>query len=286
MAETPFPGQVLATEELANRLLAGSAALFPTDTVPALAAPAETVAQLWQLKQRPARKPMILMGADAEALFAALDVPIAPQWRAMAERCWPGAVTLVLPARGGLARALGGEGSSLGLRIPACPVALELLRRTGPLATTSANRSSEPPCRTAAEAAALFPTLPLLGPVPWPQGSGHPSTVMAWIGPAENSPAADGGPSDRLTPSDPQDSGLRQDPRDQEAALEGRGRPEPQGEDGEPGAGGGVGERSAVGGAKAVAGGPGRWQILRAGALMPLDLLPGVEPWQFSGPKS
>lgn len=230
MAETPFPGQVLAAAELADRLLAGSAALFPTDTVPALAARPEAAAQLWQLKRRPARKPMILMGADAEALFAALEVPIAPQWRAMAERCWPGAVTLVLPAQGRLARALHGEGSSLGLRIPACPVALELLRRTGPLATTSSNRSSEPPCGTAAEAATLFPLLPLLGPVPWPQGSGQPSTVVAWIGLAEISPAEDGG--------------LR--------------------------------ESSAVAVAKAVAGEAGHWQILRAGALMPLDLLPGA----------
>jgi len=230
MAETPFPGQVLAAAELAGRLHSGSAALFPTDTVPALAARPEAAAQLWQLKRRPARKPMILMGADAEALFAALEVPIAPQWRAMAERCWPGAVTLVLPAQGRLARALHGEGSSLGLRIPACPVALELLRRSGPLATTSANRSSEPPCGTAAEAATLFPLLPLLGPVPWPQGSGQPSTVVAWIGLAEISPAEDGG--------------LR--------------------------------ESSAVAVAKAVAGEAGHWQILRAGALMPLDLLPGA----------
>jgi len=230
MAETPFPGQVLAAAELAGRLHSGSAALFPTDTVPALAARPEAAAQLWQLKRRPARKPMILMGADAEALLAALDLPIEPQWRAMAERCWPGAVTLVLPAQGRLARALHGEGSSLGLRIPACPVALELLRRSGPLATTSANRSSEPPCGTAAEAATLFPLLPLLGPVPWPQGSGQPSTVVAWIGLAEISPAADGG--------------LR--------------------------------ESSAVAVAKAVAGEAGHWQILRAGALMPLDLLPGA----------
>ena len=206
MAETPIPGQVLAAADLADRLRAGSAALFPTDTVPALAALPDAAAQLWQLKRRPARKPMILMGADPEALFAALDLPIEPQWRAMAERCWPGAVTLVL--------ALHGEGSSLGLRIPACPVALALLRRSGPLATTSANRSSEPPCRTAAEAAALFPALPQLGPVPWPEGSGQPSTVLAWIGPGE--------------------------PR------------------------------------SGAASDPGRWQILRAGALMPLDLLPGA----------
>ena len=214
MAETPCPGQVLAPAELADRLRAGSAALFPTDTVPALAARPEAAAQLWQLKRRPARKPMILMGADPEALFAALDLPIEPQWRAMAERCWPGAVTLVLPARGPLALALHGEGSSLGLRIPACPVALELLRRSGPLATTSANRSSDPPCRSAAEAAVQFPALPQLGPVPWPEGSGQPSTVLAWIGPGE--------------------------PR------------------------------------SGAASDPGRWQILRAGALMPLDLLPGA----------
>ena len=90
MVETPFPPQILAAAELAGRLHSGSAALFPTDTVPALAARPEAAAQLWQLKRRPARKPMILMGADAEALFAALEVPIAPQWRAMAERCWPG----------------------------------------------------------------------------------------------------------------------------------------------------------------------------------------------------
>ena len=180
MVETPFPPQILAAAELAGRLHSGSAALFPTDTVPALAARPEAAAQLWQLKRRPARKPMILMGADAEALFAALDLPIEPQWRAMAERCWPGAVTLVLPARGALAQALHGEGSSLGLRIPACPVALELLRRSGPLATTSANRSGEPACTSADTAAAAFPTVPQLGPVPWPPPSGQASTVLAW----------------------------------------------------------------------------------------------------------
>ena len=272
MAEELVPAHGLAAGELADRLRAGSAALFPTDTVPALAARPDAAAQLWQLKRRPARKPMILMGADAEALFAALDLPIEPQWRAMAERCWPGAVTLVLPARGPLAQALQGEGSSLGLRIPSCPLALELLRRSGPLATTSANRSSEPPCRSAAEAAALFPALPLLGPVPWPQGSGQPSTVVAWIGPAEGRPGADAGACDRLAPSDPHRSG----PRHPEAALEGRTRPERPGEPAGPRAGGSFGERDTEAAAKAAAGATSGWQILRAGALMPLDLLPGA----------
>ena len=270
MAEPPFPGQVLAAAGLAERLLAGSAALFPTDTVPALAARPEAAAQLWQLKQRPARKPMILMGADAEALFAALGVPIGDSWRAMAEHCWPGAVTLVLPARGALAQALHGEGSSLGLRIPACPLALELLRRSGPLATTSANRSNEPPCTTAAEAAALFADVPLLGPLPWPGGSGQPSTVLAWTGPhGQASPEREGagaGPEEGPGPEEGfgPEGGF---------VLEGgfglEGGPGPE-------EGPGPGDRAWIPGANPVARDAGHWQILRAGALMPMDLLPGA----------
>ena len=240
MVEPPVPGHVLAAAGLADRLRAGSAALFPTDTVPALAARPEAAAQLWQLKQRPARKPMILMGADAESLFAALGVPIEARWRAMAERCWPGAVTLVLPARGPVAQALHGAGSSLGLRIPACPVALDLLRRSGPLATTSANRSSEPPCTTAAQAAALFAELPLLGPLPWPEGSGQPSTVLAWTGP------------------------------------NGQASPEREGEDAAAGGPPGPGASPGAPGANPLPWDAGHWQILRAGALMPRDLLAGA----------
>ena len=187
MAEAPDIRQILAPNELADRLQAGSAALFPTDTVPALTARPEAAAQLWQLKQRPARKPMILMGADPEALFAALGLPIELAWRAMAERCWPGAVTLVLPARGPLARALHGEGSSLGLRIPACPLALELLRRSGPLATTSANRSSVPPAARPPRRRPSSRTSPCWAPCPGPRAAANPA--RSWPGWAQ--PKAD-----------------------------------------------------------------------------------------------
>jgi L-threonylcarbamoyladenylate synthase len=288
MAEASVPPQALAADELAQWLLAGSAALFPTDTVPALAARPEAAAQLWQLKQRPARKPMILMGADAEALFAALERPIAPEWSAMAQRCWPGAVTLVLPARGALAQALHSEGSSLGLRIPACPLALELLRRSGPLATTSANRSSEPPCRTAAEAAALFPALALLGPLPWPDGSGQPSTVLAWVGGDGDCAQGDAEASPLLNqggrPSSASGQGLagrnRGDPLqgrlDQPARPTELGGPPWPGQGPMPPASGAATTKDVALGANPLAGGPGRWQILRSGALMPKDLLPGA----------
>lgn len=171
-----------AAAPLARRLAEGEAVLFPTDTLPALAARPESAALLWQLKQRPAHKPLILMGADLAQLIEALGVPWQQPWIEQAQLNWPGAVTLVLPIAGAFTSHLHPGGTSLGLRVPACEPARELLRLSGPLATTSANRSGELPATTAAEAARQFPGLTLLEPVPWPAGSGQASTVLAWRG--------------------------------------------------------------------------------------------------------
>jgi L-threonylcarbamoyladenylate synthase len=174
-------------EEMAERLAAGEAVLFPTDTLPALAARPEAAGLLWQLKVRPADKPLILMGADLSQLVELLGVPWQQPWLEQARRCWPGAVTLILPISGVITAQLHPGGSSLGLRVPACPPAQELLRRSGPLATTSANRSGQPAATTAAEAAEQFPDLALLEPLPWPAGSGQASTVLAWHGDGQGS---------------------------------------------------------------------------------------------------
>lgn len=182
-------GPILAAPDLARHLLRGEPALFPTDTLPALAAVPAAAAALWTLKQRPAEKPLILMAADLPQLLAWLGetwpAEPPPAWLEQASRCWPGAVTLVLPLRGARIAALNPTGGSLGLRIPACEAARQLLRLSGPLATTSANPSGQEAARDAADAATLFPELPLLGPLPWPQGSGRASTVLAWQGGAD-----------------------------------------------------------------------------------------------------
>jgi L-threonylcarbamoyladenylate synthase len=169
-----------ASSDLLGRLAAGEAVLFPTDTLPALAARPEAAGLLWRLKQRPAVKPLILMGADLAQLERALGVPWLEAWSEQARRCWPGAFTLVLPITGVLTDQLNPGGGSLGLRVPACAMARALLLQSGPLATTSANRSGQPPATTAAEAARQFPELSLLQPLPWPEGSGQASTVLAW----------------------------------------------------------------------------------------------------------
>ena len=73
------------------------------------------------------------------------------------EAFWPGALTLVLDARADLDWDLGESGGTVALRMPDHPLALELLRRTGPMAVTSANRTGLAPATDAAAALAAFP---------------------------------------------------------------------------------------------------------------------------------
>jgi L-threonylcarbamoyladenylate synthase len=167
--------------ELAARLQAGEAAILPTDTLPALASRPEAANLLWELKERPRHKPVILMAARGDTLLQCLGRAIEPAWQHMADRYWPGALTLVLPAQGTWLEQLNPGGTTLGLRLPACQAALELLALSGPLATTSANRSGEPACLDHREAAERFPHVGQLGPVPWPAPSGQGSTVIEWM---------------------------------------------------------------------------------------------------------
>ena len=154
--------------------------LLPTDTVPALAIRPSAAERIWALKERPAHKPLILMGASLAQLQEVLAIDWPTDWHQEAEAVWPGAVTSVFPLTGPLQRLLNPGGGSLGLRVPACGMAQELLRQAGPLATTSVNRSGEPPALTALEASQGFPDLALLGPLPWPAASGLPSEVRGW----------------------------------------------------------------------------------------------------------
>ena len=172
--------RVLGSHELAEHLLEGGAAVIPTDTVPGLAIAPPHAGDIWRLQRRPADKPLILMGATAEVLLRHAQPSCRDDACRMAEWHWPGALTLVVPAHGEVLEALNPGGTCLGLRIPNCVQSRELLQRTGPLATSSANPSGDPAAMTPEQAAVYFPTLPQLGPQPWPPPSGQASTVISW----------------------------------------------------------------------------------------------------------
>ena len=173
----------MSAQELAGHLRGGGAALLPTDTLPALAAAPDHAAQIWTLKQRPQDKPLILMAAEADQLLALTSANARIDAEPLARLFWPGALTLVLPVEGRLSQRLNPGRGTLGMRVPDCDATRALLMQSGPLATTSANPSGEPPSQSAEEAARAFPHLPLLAPLPWPDPSGLASTVIAWSSP-------------------------------------------------------------------------------------------------------
>ncbi|MCA1995495.1 MAG: L-threonylcarbamoyladenylate synthase, partial [Coleofasciculus sp. S288] len=138
----------------------GQVVSFPTDTVPALAVRPERAELVFAAKQRSEEKPLILMGASPESLWPFVkgtpnELEI---WQQVAKQYWPGALTLVLPASEKVPAAMNpSDPTTIGLRVPNSEIAIAILSQTGPLATTSANRSGQPPLQTMADIEAQFP---------------------------------------------------------------------------------------------------------------------------------
>ena len=151
---TPKAGGVLRAVQL---LRSGEVIGFPTDTVYGLAALAThdgAVRRVFEVKGRSLTQPLIVMVAEPAQVetWAAVD----DRARRYMEHWWPGPLTLVLPALDRVGPPLTSSGTprTLAVRIPGHQVALALLREVGEaLATTSANRSGEPPALTALETA-------------------------------------------------------------------------------------------------------------------------------------
>ncbi len=178
-----------STAELIAAARSGRVISFPTDTVPGLAVMPEHAEQLYTIKGRSQQKPLILLGAEAVELWPYVQGDAAEfnQWQALTQQHWPGPLTLVLPASGKHPVAMTpADHRSLGIRVPNHPLARKILAGTGPLATTSANRSGEPALQSLTAIAEQFPTVAVLDANQAPQSpdshaqSGQPSTVAAW----------------------------------------------------------------------------------------------------------
>jgi L-threonylcarbamoyladenylate synthase len=175
---------------------------FPTDTVPALAVRPDRADLIFTAKQRSQTKPLILMGADINDLWQFVWGRSDEQqvWQQVAAEYLPGALTLVLPASDRLPLAVNPtDPTTIGIRVPNRAIARHILSQTGPLATTSVNRSGEPPLQDLAEINVQFPEVLTLLPTELAEiehslstvssqleisepDSGVPSTVIRWIG--------------------------------------------------------------------------------------------------------
>lgn len=172
------PPPQAAIEAAATALRGGDIIGVPTDTVYGLAAdPWHTGAtdRLFRVKGRPrnVELPVFVSGPE-QALELVTGIP-APAVKLM-EAFWPGALTIVVPRRPDLDADLGEDDATIGIRCPAHAVPLELCRRFGPYATTSANRHGRPPASTAAEVVAEMTGIELV--LDAGRCVGEPSTVV------------------------------------------------------------------------------------------------------------
>ena len=169
-------------EPFAARLKAGEIVAFPTETVYGLGADAtssDAVLRIYETKGRPRFNPLIVHVADLD--MARRLVEFSPLAERLAAAFWPGPLTLVLKRRpdSGLSDLVSAGLATVGIRIPAHPLAQALLRAAGvPVAAPSANPSGRLSPTTAAQVVAAFQ-----GKVPVLDGgpcrAGVESTILA-----------------------------------------------------------------------------------------------------------
>ncbi len=147
---------IAAAAEILQR---GGLVAVPTETVYGLAGSGldeKAVARIYEVKGRPAVKPLALMVPDGSAMDRyCRDVPA--QARALAEKFWPGPLTIVLKAKEIIPSLVLAGGTTVGLRCPDHPLTLKLLRLCAlPLAAPSANPSGAESPKTAAQVLDYF----------------------------------------------------------------------------------------------------------------------------------
>lgn len=172
-----------AVERALEVLQAGGLVALPTDTVygvGALAFDSQAIERIYEVKNRPNEKAIPILLGDVHDLGRVAET-VPEMAGALANRFWPGPLTLVLPKHASLPEGISNS-ASVGVRIPDHQVALALLKMAGPMAVTSANLSGLPSTTLANEVLAqLGGRIPLILDGGRTKG-GVPSTVVDCTG--------------------------------------------------------------------------------------------------------
>lgn len=148
----PRPFTPDAVAEAVTIVKSGGVVVIPTDTVYGIGCAfdnRDAIERIFALKRRdPAKSIAVLLSGIEQADQLAEFFPDAA--KALAEKFWPGPLTLIVRKKAGLPDNLA-AGPTIGLRIPDHGLARELIRQSGPLATTSVNLSGQPAAVSAGE---------------------------------------------------------------------------------------------------------------------------------------
>lgn len=174
----PEPAQLAEIEQI---LRSGGVVLLPTDTIyglHALATDQRAADRVAEIKGRSDTKPFVVLGASIGQLQD-IGIDIRPDLLNALQSLWPAPLTAILPLRRPIPASRGA--STLAVRIPALDWLRELVAQTGPLLSTSANRSGEPPI-TDPENLARDLQNKLDGLCVGGLGHSEPSTIMDFTG--------------------------------------------------------------------------------------------------------
>lgn len=137
----------ISLQQTISKLKQGEVVAVPTETVYGLAAPLsnlEAIEQVFALKGRPSSNPLIIHVSDVEQILRHVT-QVPPAFDQLAQACWPGPLTMILPIHSSLVPSKVRAGlETAGFRIPHHPLTLQLLKETGPLVMPSANLSGFP----------------------------------------------------------------------------------------------------------------------------------------------
>ena len=143
----------LQLNQVAELLRGGGVALLPTDTIYGLHASAldeAAVARIGDIKGRADTKPFVVLASSLDDLTK-LGVDADPELLRALDSIWPAPLTAILPLSRPIAASRGA--ATVAVRIPKLAWLRELVSRTGPLVSTSANRSGEPPVQSPSQLA-------------------------------------------------------------------------------------------------------------------------------------
>lgn len=131
--------------EIADALLAGGVLVLPTDTLYGLhacAADAAAIGRIYATKERGDTRPLLVLCANAEQLRS-IGAAVPEDVAQRLDRIWPAPLTAIVPLEHPIPPSAGG--ATIGARVPDLPWLRELCGLTGPIASTSVNRSGAAP---------------------------------------------------------------------------------------------------------------------------------------------
>ena len=173
--------KIISQIEALEKLKTGKPIIFQTDTLPAIACMPEYSNIIYKIKKRDKNKALILMGSQVQQVLDYVDNDARDDFQKVAEKFWPGPLTLIIPIRKNKSLNFISSENTLGIRIPDSLTARSLMLETGPLATSSANISGLDTSFVAESVSNDLPDVDLLGPVPWEECSGLGSTIISWV---------------------------------------------------------------------------------------------------------